>query len=92
MTCFRFILAFLLASFSFSHVRAEQPNVLILFADDMRADSVGALGNPVIRTPNLDQLVRSGIAFENAYCLGGNSGAVCTPSRLPSGEPIQGCE
>jgi arylsulfatase A-like enzyme len=57
------------------------PNVLFLFADDMRADSIGALGNPVIKTPHLDRLVERGFAFRNAYCLGGNMPAVCTPSR-----------
>jgi arylsulfatase A-like enzyme len=60
---------------------AERPNILFLFADDMRADSVAALGNPAIKTPHLDAMVRRGFAFRNAYCLGGNMGAVCTPSR-----------
>ena len=60
---------------------AAQPNVLFLFADDMRADSVAALGNPIVKTPTLDALAQRGFALRNAYCLGGNSGAVCTPSR-----------
>ncbi len=59
----------------------KKPNVIFLFADDQRADTIGALGNPHIKTPNLDQLVRSGFVFRNAYCLGANVGAVCTPSR-----------
>ena len=58
-----------------------RPNVLFLFADDMRADSIAALGNPTVKTPNLDTLVKRGFAMRNAYCLGGNSAAVCTPSR-----------
>jgi len=61
--------------------QAKQPNVVFLFADDQRADTIGALGNPHIKTPNLDQLARSGMVFRNAYCLGANVGAVCTPSR-----------
>jgi arylsulfatase A-like enzyme len=60
---------------------AEKPNVLFLFADDMRADSIAALGNPVVKTPHLDSIVNRGFAFENAFCFGGNSPAVCTPSR-----------
>ena len=60
---------------------ARKPNVLFLLADDMRADSIAALGNPTVRTPSLDTLVRRGFTMRNAYCLGGNSGAVCTPSR-----------
>jgi arylsulfatase A-like enzyme len=57
------------------------PNILFLFADDMRPDSIGALGNPVAKTPTLDALVGRGFVFRNAYCLGANVGAVCTPSR-----------
>jgi arylsulfatase A-like enzyme len=60
---------------------ARKPNVIFLFADDQRADTIGALGNPHIKTPNLDQLVRSGFVFRNTYCLGANVPAVCTPSR-----------
>jgi len=56
-------------------------NVLFLFTDDQRADTIHALGNSHIKTPNLDSLVKSGFVFRNAYCLGGNIGAVCTPSR-----------
>jgi arylsulfatase A-like enzyme len=61
--------------------RHEKPNVLFIFTDDQREDTIGALGNPHIKTPNLDELARSGFAFNNAYCLGSNVGAVCLPSR-----------
>ena len=74
----------LLAPIAFSAAApadGKKPNVIFLFADDMRADSIAALGNPVARTPNLDALVKRGFAMTNAYCLGGNSPAVCTPSR-----------
>lgn len=57
------------------------PNVLFLFTDDQRADTIHALGNDVIQTPNLDSLVAEGMTFRNAYCLGANRGAVCFPSR-----------
>lgn len=60
---------------------AERPNVLFLFADDQRADTIGAWGNRHIQTPNLDRLVRRGFSFRNNYCFGANSGAVCVPSR-----------
>jgi len=59
----------------------DRPNVLFLFADDQRPDTIAALGNPVIKTPNLDALVRRGFAFRNAYCMGSTMGAVCNPSR-----------
>lgn len=60
---------------------APKPNVLFLFADDMKADSIGALGNTVVKTPNLDAVARRAFVMTNAYCLGGNVPAVCTPSR-----------
>jgi hypothetical protein len=60
---------------------AKQPNLLFLFADDMRTDSLGALGDRTVKTPNLDAVARRGFVMTNAYCLGGNIGAVCTPSR-----------
>ena len=58
-----------------------QPNVLFLFTDDQRYDTIRALGNKEILTPNMDYLVRNGTAFTNAYIMGGSSGAVCMPSR-----------
>ncbi|MGE3776734.1 MAG: sulfatase-like hydrolase/transferase, partial [Pirellulaceae bacterium] len=59
----------------------SRPNVLFLFADDQRADTIGAWGNPHIQTPNLDRLAQRGMSFRNHYCFGSNSGAVCVPSR-----------
>lgn len=66
------------------------PNILFLFSDDQRADTIAALGNSVIHTPALDHLVQSGTAFRRAYCMGSNNGAVCVPSRamLMSGRPL----
>jgi arylsulfatase A-like enzyme len=58
-----------------------RPNILFLFADDQRADTIAALGNPVIKTPNLDHLVSGGLAFTRAYMQGGLNAATCVPSR-----------
>ena len=60
---------------------APRPNVLFLFSDDQRADTIAALGNAHIQTPNLDRLVREGMAFTRNYYMGGWHGAVCAPSR-----------
>ncbi len=59
----------------------ERPNILFLFADDQRVDTIGAWGNPGISTPNMDRLVRTGVSFRRAYCMGSAHGAVCAPSR-----------
>lgn len=58
-----------------------KPNILFLLADDQRTDTIAAHGNPYIKTPNLDKLVKSGFSFRRNYCFGSNSGAVCLPSR-----------
>ena len=58
-----------------------KPNILFFFADDQRFDTIAALGNSAIRTPNLDRLAAGGTAFTDAYIMGGSCGAVCMPSR-----------
>ncbi|MEI6053314.1 MAG: sulfatase-like hydrolase/transferase, partial [Opitutaceae bacterium] len=60
---------------------ATTPNILFIFADDQRADTIAALGNTHIQTPNLDRLARRGVAFTRAYMQGGMNGATCVPSR-----------
>jgi arylsulfatase A-like enzyme len=56
---------------------ASQPNILVFFTDMQRFDTIAALGNPVIKTPNLDRLVREGTAFTSAY----SPSPVCIPAR-----------
>ena len=72
------VLAFALAV---QALGADRPNILFLFADDQRADTIGAHGNPHIRTPNLDRLAAEGFSFTRNYCAGSFSGAVCVASR-----------
>jgi arylsulfatase A-like enzyme len=62
-------------------VASGRPNILFLLTDDQRADTIHALGNPVIQTPTLDRLARSGLVFRNCYCMGSDMPAVCFPSR-----------
>jgi arylsulfatase A-like enzyme len=54
---------------------------VILLTDDQRFDTIRALGNNVVRTPNMDRLVSRGVAFTHACTQGGLSGAICMPSR-----------
>ena len=60
---------------------AGRPNIVFLFADDQRADTIGAHGNPHIVTPNLDRMAKDGTSFLRNYCAGSYSGAVCVASR-----------
>jgi arylsulfatase A-like enzyme len=54
-----------------------RPNVLWVCTDQQRFDTIAALGNPHIQTPNLDRLVAGGVAFTHAFC----QSPVCAPSR-----------
>lgn len=67
--------------FAEQEVDSRRPNIVVLFADDQRADTIGAHGNPHIQTPNLDQLASAGFSFRKNYCAGSYSGAVCVASR-----------
>jgi len=54
-----------------------KPNILIINPDQMRADSMGHLGNAAAHTPNLDALALEGVSFSGAFC----QNPVCVPSR-----------
>jgi arylsulfatase A-like enzyme len=56
-------------------------NVLVLYSDDQRFNTIRVLGNNQIQTPNLDKLVKNGVAFTRAHTMGGMHGALCVPSR-----------
>ncbi|MFN9715285.1 MAG: sulfatase-like hydrolase/transferase [Planctomycetota bacterium] len=60
---------------------ANRPNILLILTDDQRPDTIAALGNPVIKTPNLDRLAKRGLSFDRAYVQGSMQGAVCVPAR-----------
>ncbi|MHC4886185.1 MAG: sulfatase-like hydrolase/transferase [Planctomycetota bacterium] len=60
---------------------SQQPNIVFLFTDDQRYNTIAALGNEEILTPNLDKLVARGTTFTHSHIMGGSSPAVCMPSR-----------
>ncbi|MBU2947799.1 sulfatase family protein [Zobellia uliginosa] len=55
----------------------NSPNIILFVSDDHGTDAIGAYGNKVIKTPNLDQLAAEGVRFNNAYC----TSASCAASR-----------
>jgi arylsulfatase A-like enzyme len=56
---------------------SDTPNLLFLFTDEQRADTLAAYGNSRIAMPNLNALAEESILFERAYC----TQPICTPSR-----------
>jgi arylsulfatase A-like enzyme len=52
-------------------------NLLFVFADELRAQSVSCDGNPEVQTPVLDRLATEGVVFDHAY----STTPVCTPAR-----------
>ena len=57
--------------------KLARPHILLIMADQFRGDCLGADGNRVIRTPNLDRLAAEGARFRCAY----SSMPTCTPAR-----------
>jgi N-acetylglucosamine-6-sulfatase len=53
------------------------PNIVMIFSDDQRADTLGCMGNPWAETPHTDRLAREGALFENAFVIT----SLCCPSR-----------
>jgi arylsulfatase A-like enzyme len=55
----------------------QQPNLLFVFADQLRGMDLGCAGNPEVITPNLDRFAAEGTLFRRAFA----NVPVCTPSR-----------
>jgi len=61
----------------FSTQRPLKTNIIFILTDDQRWDALGCAGNPIIQTPNMDQLAANGVRFENAFV----TSPICTASR-----------
>jgi iduronate 2-sulfatase len=59
-----------------SSVFARRKNILFIAVDDLRPE-LGCYGHPMVRSPNIDALAKSGVLFERTYC----QQAVCAPTR-----------
>lgn len=60
-----------------SQPKAEGPNFIIIYADDLGYGDLSCYGHPQIKTPNLDQMAANGIKFSELYSIS----PVCSPSR-----------
>ena len=55
----------------------NQPNILLIMCDQLRADVLGCYGDDYVKTPNIDRLAKNGITFNRAY----STAPVCIPAR-----------
>ena len=55
----------------------KKPNIIYILADDMGIGDLGAYGQKIIKTPNLDKMAERGMKFTQHY----SGSAVCAPSR-----------
>ena len=76
------ILFFLCIFFHYTSTAQKRMNVVFILSDDQRYNTIHALGNKEIITPNLDRLVQMGTTFTRAHIMGGRQGAICMPSRV----------
>jgi arylsulfatase A-like enzyme len=56
---------------------ATQPNILLIYVDDLGYGDLGSYGHPVLQTPNIDALAGEGLKFTNYHA----PSALCSPSR-----------
>jgi arylsulfatase A-like enzyme len=67
----------LMLAIALSGIAQKKPyNILFIAVDDLKPE-LGCYGNPVIKTPNIDRLAKSGTVFQSNYC----QQAVCGPTR-----------
>lgn len=55
----------------------RRPNIVVIQADQLAAAALGAYGNTVVQSPNIDALAAEGVVFDRAYC----NSPLCAPSR-----------
>ncbi|MCI0516719.1 MAG: sulfatase-like hydrolase/transferase [Woeseiaceae bacterium] len=70
-------LVFVLALLFCAGASAQPPNVVFILVDDLRWDELGAAGNDIVQSPNIDRLAREGALFQNAFV----TTPLCSPSR-----------
>ncbi len=78
-----YLIIFFLFSFGFTfgqkdNTTGDTPNIIVFIADDVSFDDLGSYGNSFVDTPNMDNLARNGMQFNNAILTTSS----CSPSRI----------
>lgn len=71
------LISFVFLAIGSSALLAEPMNIVLLYADDWRHDTLGVAGHPVVKTPRLDRLAREGVRFTH-NCV---TTSICGVSR-----------
>lgn len=74
---YRILFLFLVLFSTKSFAQEKKPNVLFIISDDLTTTALGAYGNELAHTPNIDKLASEGVVFNRAY----TQYPVCGPSR-----------
>ncbi|MCA9147069.1 MAG: sulfatase-like hydrolase/transferase [Planctomycetaceae bacterium] len=74
----RLLIAICLLAGVMLHAEAAQPNIVVIFIDDMGFADPSCFGNPLIKTPNIDKLAAQGIKLTNFYV----NSPICSASRV----------
>ncbi len=67
----------LVGSFLHLFAQASQPNIVLVFIDDMGWGDFSCFGNKAAKTPHIDRLAKEGVRFEQFYV----NSPICSPSR-----------
>ena len=71
------ISAFIFVDRNPAYAQSPKPNIIFILTDDQRWDAMGFAGNPIVQTPEMDVLARSGTYFRNAF----STTPICAASR-----------
>jgi arylsulfatase A-like enzyme len=77
LICFYLFIVLHLYAQSSKNGKDKRPNIIFILTDDQRWDALGVMGNPIIKTPNMDKLASAGILFLNTYV----TTSICCVSR-----------
>jgi len=77
LICIYLLVVFHLYAQSSKSGKDKRPNIIFILTDDQRWDALGIMGNPIIKTPNMDKLAANGILFLNSYV----TTSICCVSR-----------
>ena len=75
--CLIFFISLFLGCKSEKNYSSKNPNIIIIYTDDLGYGDVSAYNKGTLNTPNIDKLANEGIRFNNGYA----SSATCSPSR-----------